>query len=419
MPNNKSSQHSALMSEISYLVCLDLTGRLSPEQQVRLARWRQESPENEAAYQHLHQQGLIDHEWRLRQLAHYERPLADFKARIRQTENNDAVRSEQTENDFSTAQPILNSQFSILNSRTRRWAAAAAIAIALIGGGTWLWNHYQMDATQNGQLAQTELPAAQGLLRPGHAQATLTLDDGTQLALDSTQQGSTQQLAQANRQTAKAFAKLTTPRGGEFRVTLEDGTEVWLNAESRLSYPQTFDAEERRVALTGEAYFKVAHDQQRPFYVESGGQEVKVYGTEFNVHAYPDEQLVYTTLVTGSVGLRSAEQGGGEVMLKPNHQAVYSRDEGTAQVRQVDAEMVASWHTGTFVFENQTLDQVMKTLSRWYDFDYQFADRQLARVELMGSMPRYSTFQEVADVLEKIGGISLTMKNGKVVVGRR
>ena len=215
------------------------------------------------------------------------------------------------------------------------------------------------------------------------------------------------------------LATLTTPRGGEFRVVLEDGTEVWLNAESRLSYPEVFDGKERRVQIEGEAYFKVAKNEEKPFIVNSGGQEIRVYGTEFNVHAYSDEADVYTTLVKGSISLRPVNGNQSELMLTPGKQAIFDKAEETARVVNVDTEVVTSWRSGVIVFEDQTMEQIMRTLSRWYDFDYEFLDRQTAETVFMGSIPKYGTFDEVCDIFHKLGGIRLHQQGRKVIISAK
>jgi len=201
-------------------------------------------------------------------------------------------------------------------------------------------------------------------------------------------------------------------------VTLEDGTEVWLNAESQLRYPETFDAAERRVEISGEAYFKVARDEQRPFYVVSGGQEVRVLGTEFNIHAYQDEAAVYTTLVSGSISLRPLH-GKSQLVLTPGNQAVFSKDDTAARVHSVDTDVVTSWRSDAFVFEDQTAEQIMRTLSRWYDFQYEFADQQAAQTIFMGSIPRYGSFADVVSIFHKMGGIRIRQNGKKIVISSR
>ena len=171
--------------------------------------------------------------------------------------------------------------------------------------------------------------------------------------------------------------------------------------------------------VSGEAYFKVAKNAEKPFYVVSGGQEVRVYGTEFNVHAYQDEPTIFTTLVEGSISLKPVEGNRSELMLTPGNQAVFSRSDASARVRKVDTEVVTSWRSGVFVFENQNLEQIMRTLSRWYNFEYEFADQRVAQTEFMGSIPRYGNFSEVVDIFQKMGGIQLVQHGSRVVISTK
>ena len=212
---------------------------------------------------------------------------------------------------------------------------------------------------------------------------------------------------------------LTTPRGGEFKVTLEDGTEVWLNAESQLRYPAEFEGAERRVQVSGEAYFHVAKDAERPFYVETAGQVIRVTGTEFNVNAYADDSQVFTTLVSGGITTRLLSGNGGELVLTPGHQTVMQMGSNRISVRSVDTDIVTSWTRGKFVFENQTLEQMMRALSRWYDFEYEFADEQSRQTVFMGSMPRYGDFSEVLEILEKSGGLRFRQHGRMIIISKK
>ena len=211
---------------------------------------------------------------------------------------------------------------------------------------------------------------------------------------------------------------LDVPRGGEFKVQLEDGTEVWLNSSSKLYYPKTFSGDVRKVRIEGEAYFAVATDSLRPFYVETENQLVRVYGTSFNIRYYPEESEVYTTLEKGRVSLQRADDLGGELFLTPGHQSVFAISDMKVRVRPVNTDVVTSWRKGRFVFEHQTLLRIMQDLSRWYDFDYEIADVSLGKEEFMGSIPRYSDFTTAISILEKCGGIRFTVADGKVIVSR-
>ena len=370
---------------ISLLICKQLVGSITADEQRVLDEWRQRSPHNEAAYQRLHDNERLLVEHHRAQLADYRRPLDDMKRRLG------------------------------IGRRRQwpQWLAAAAVALLLVGVGLY-WQRGTQDDTRQQEALAT-------LIVPGTTQATLTLTNGETIQLDNDtlyplHHPHASHPVAASAETA--LHQLSTPRGGEFRVVLEDGTEVWLNADSRLRYPEVFDGPERRVEVEGEAYFKVAKNPERPFIVSSGGQEVRVYGTAFNVHAYPDETAIYTTLVEGSIALWLADDhdNSRELMLTPDHQSTFDVQNSTFSVKAVDTDVVTSWRSGVFVFEDQTLEQIMRTLSRWYDFDYEFGDRQTATTVFMGSIPRYGSFSEVCDIFHKLGGIRLRQQGRKVTI---
>ena len=373
--------------QISLLICKHLVGSITEDEQRQLDEWRQRSPYNEKVYQRLHDNERLLVEHHRAQLADYQRPLADMKR-----------------------------QLAIGRRRQwPRWMAVAAIVLLLIGVGVY-WQRAVRDVSPRHQEALAEL------IVPGTTQATLTLSSGETIQLDNDTLYPLHHSSAAARPIASAEAvplhQLATPRGGEFRVVLEDGTEVWLNADTRLRYPEVFNGAERRVEVEGEAYFKVAKNSEHPFIVSSGGQEVRVYGTEFNVHAYPGETAIYTTLVEGSIALRLADEhdSSRELMLTPDHQSMFDVQSSTFNVKPVDTDVVTSWRSGVFVFEEQTLEQIMRTLSRWYDFDYEFGDRQTAETVFMGSIPKYGSFSEVCDIFHKLGGINLRQQGRKVTI---
>lgn len=207
------------------------------------------------------------------------------------------------------------------------------------------------------------------------------------------------------------YNELIVPMGGECFVVLEDSSRVWMNAGSRLRYPSRFTGEERGVELEGEAYFEVEHEEGRPFRVEVGGELVEVLGTAFDVKAYPGERR-YTTLVSGRVKVRSDE--GEEVVLAPGEQRV--ADENGWRVETVDVEKVTSWRMGMFVLEDQTLEEVMDQLGRWYSFTVFYRNEGLKEVVFKGKVPRYTTFEEILRVLEKTGGIHFGVEGSTVTV---
>ena len=373
--------------EISLLICKQLVGSITADEQQVLDEWRQQSKYNEMVYQRLHDKERLLVEHHRYQLTDYQRPLADMKQRL-----------------------------GIGKQRQwRRWLAAAAVVGLIVGVAVWWQYTLSPSADETPVLASNEI-------RPGTTQATLTLSNGRTIELkNDTLYPRPVQKDVPSDVTSSELATLTTPRGGEFRIVLEDGTEVWLNAATRLIYPEVFDGQQRRVELEGEAYFKVAPDAEKPFIVCSRGQEVRVYGTEFNVHAYSDEPDIFTTLVEGSVALRLSgdSQQSRELQLTPGHQTIFNPQSSTFNIKEVDTDVVTSWRSGSFVFENQTLEQIMRTLSRWYDFDYEFKDQKLASTVIMGSIPKYGSFGEVSDIFHKLGGIRLRQQGRKVIISSK
>lgn len=376
---------------ISTLLLKKIIGSISPNEEMELDTWRKESEGNETLYQKMLDHEYIERQLRQRSLINTERPLADMLQRI-------------------TPQS---------HSRSwRKWVAAAAIAAVCIFGGNLLWQQYTQ--TEQQEVAALIAPSTDTSFTPGEKKAVLTLADGRQIALGDKAGKAEPSLLD------KAIAKISgsekqlcldIPKGGEFKVVLDDSTEVWLNSESKLIYPEKFTDKERRVIVKGEAYFKVAHEANRPFRVETDGQVVTVHGTEFNVKSYKEDKNVLTTLVEGSISLSKAN-GSGEVMLRPGHQSKFNKQDASTTVRTVNAEMVASWRYGKFVFENQTLEEIMQELSRWYNFEYEFSNNDLKQIEFMGSIPRYSQFDTALTILEKSGGIHFKRQGNKLRIMR-
>lgn len=380
--------------EIARLILRRISGTIGEEEAKLLDDWRNADSVNEATYRRLLDSTFLEREWRRMKSVDVARPLADMQAKIRRGNTRRLV------NVWKYA------------------GIAAAVVIGFIVGGVVFFRHDpQLPLTVEGTgERETALYASQ--IHPGETKATLTTDDGQVINLGADAAGN-EKAMKKRREREKPVGvprlnHLATPRGGEFEITLEDGTKVWLNAESQLSYPDTFRSDERRVILKGEAYFRVARNEEKPFYVESDGQLVRVYGTEFNIRTYEEDAAVYTTLISGSVALQAAGKLNAELFLTPGRQAVFDKKEASAFVRTVDTEVVTGWRRGLFVFEEQNLGQIMAALARWYNFDYEFTDNVLSETVFMGSVPRYGDFNEVLEILEKSGGVKFRM-NGKTV----
>lgn len=281
-----------------------------------------------------------------------------------------------------------------------RVAAAAAILVVLFGAGLFYFS---------GDKVAVDAIALADVL-PGKDGATLTLSDGRKIAVGSAAAGDIASQAGvkivknsdgqivysvsgggASSAAGLAYNTLATARGQQTKLRLPDGTLVFLNAGSSLRYPVSFAGSvNREVSLSGEGYFEVAKDKRHPFLVKSGGQQVEVLGTHFNIDAYGDEPSVRTTLLEGSVRVN------GDVVLRPGEQSVVAG--GKVNVSQVDADNAVAWKDGKFVFEGETIQQIMRKLSRWYDVQVEYREIPL-RNDFSGSMGR---FDNISQVLHKI-----------------
>ena len=381
------------VDRISRLIYKCIIGRITDDECEELKRWANANEKNKEVLARLLDNTFLEKEYRKIKSVKPERAMLDMQMRIRMGQKAEAGR---------------NLRKTIIKHLMR-----TAAAILIIAGGYAIYYNMYEATPSTPEVANAGKPA---VIKHGTTQAVMSFGNGKEIALGDNEQENKNLIAQAEQYDDICDVQLKTPRGGEFRITLEDGTEVWLNAETTLDYPETFADNERRVAVSGEAYFKVAKDAERPFLVETDGQVVRVYGTEFNVHSYKEDAAVATTLVEGSIALSQASGNGAELRLTPGRQARFDKASAATDVISVDTSVVTSWRSGRFVFEDQTLEQIMQTLARWYDFEYKFNDDQLAQTIFMGSVPRYGDFSEVLSILEKSGGLKFRQKDKTIYI---
>jgi len=268
-------------------------------------------------------------------------------------------------------------------------------------------------------------------IMPGGNKATITLADGRVLTLDESREGIIieGQEVTYNDGTSTVLAlessspqmlTLSTPRGGTYRVTLADGSMVWLNAESTLKYPSHFAKGERVVELEGEAYFEVKRVQTessdvhfQPFKVVSANQTITVLGTEFNVSAYHDEDDTKTTLVDGKVRIQAA-QDRKNITLFPGEQGITGQ--GGLGKNKVDVSDYIDWKNGEFVFRNETAKEVLHRIARWYDIEIDYRKYLPADEIFSGSISRQSTLQTVLNIMQEAGDLAFEIENRTVIV---
>lgn len=259
-------------------------------------------------------------------------------------------------------------------------------------------------------------------LNPGSPQATLTLENGDIIALGTgtdrllrpfirVEEKGTQLVYDADISRPSAYHTLSIPRKGHYRLVLSDGTTVWLNAASTIRFPAQFPDGERKVFITGEAYFDVAKDAKKPFRVVAGGVQVEALGTQFNVNAYPDEPAVTATLVEGSV-LVSA--GANENLLQPGQQALVSADQFT--VGPADLHLVSGWKNEEFVFVNTPLDALLRQVQRWYDAEVVF--KEPVSLHLNARISRAVPLSSLLRLLEATEHVHFEVKGQTIYVSK-
>jgi Fe2+-dicitrate sensor, membrane component len=212
------------------------------------------------------------------------------------------------------------------------------------------------------------------------------------------------------------YNTLRIPRGGEYFLVLSDSTKVWLNSETTLRFPVQFAANVRNVELTGEAYFEVTKNEKVPFIVSSGNQQVKVLGTQFNVSSYLENANIYTTLVEGRVEVTTSLNPNEKIVLTPSEQSCFTKGENQLTKRNVDVNKYVAWKSGRFVFENETLEDIMKTLSKWYDVQVVFNNESNKKLRFTGNLERYSNFNEILKKIEKTNEVKFAITNNQITI---
>lgn len=291
------------------------------------------------------------------------------------------------------------------------WVRYAAAVIILLGVGIGVWmTSERHSAGITGKRIPADVKAGENV-KPGGNRAILTLADGSVIVLDSAANGSLAEQGNTkiiklnggslaynpgNVTAGKAeYNTISTPRGGLYQITLTDGTRVWLNAASSVTFPVAFTGKERRVEVKGEVYLEVAPNAGMPFTVSVSGTEIEVLGTSFNVNAYPDEDALKTALLEGSVKVNKSK------ILKPGQQSFYNLQSRQLRVSTVNTDQVMAWKNGLFNFKDAGLKTVMKQLERWYDIDVKY-EGAAPDIIFQGKMDRGVNLSEVLEMLTQM-----------------
>lgn len=317
------------------------------------------------------------------------------------------------------------SDLKIIRRRKILWRSAAAAAVVFVVSAIGLLYNFSIQAGRSGHRSAMISPIV-----PGGNKAVLTLADGSKVILDGKSKtilsgrqrgvgveatGAQLVYAKGDLNTAPgelAANRIETPRGGQYQVVLSDGTKVWLNSMSSLKYPVVFQGRERRVELSGEAYFEVAKNKNAPFKVLTAKQQVQVLGTHFNIKSYADEPL-RTTLLEGKVEVQSYISKSA-IVLSPGEQAELKSNR--IEVRQIDTEMAVAWKKGTFMFEKENMESVLKQVSKWYDVEIIYQNEQVKKHLFSGSISRFEEVTQVLDILQLTGFVHFKIEGRRIIV---
>jgi ferric-dicitrate binding protein FerR (iron transport regulator) len=305
---------------------------------------------------------------------------------------------------------------------------AAAILLPLLLGGGFAWWYLRAPSPDAFAQLDTAFP-------PGSQKAVLILSNGEELELEAGRLPVTLSDGDANITTENmriaytsesnegqagksVFNELRTPRGGGYQLQLSDGSRVWLNSGSSLIYPVSFRDSVRQVILDGEAYFEVSHNGA-PFIVSTGSMNTRVLGTAFNIEAFSEDPVFKTTLVEGRVIVGRLNQSSiitEGTILEQDQQATFSRSSGKISKVEVDALGYTSWIRGKLEFHNETLEEVMKRLARWYDFEYSFENTAAMDFHFSARLDKEESISSILKMLEMTTDVKFEFKNQSIVV---
>ena len=372
--------------KISKLLLAHKTQNISAQETEELLAWRQEKTENEELFQ-----------------------------KISQADGFEQFRQQYEEYDFTPKFLLLEQK--IKQEKRKRIIKRLSYAAILLPFIFAIWEIIQF---QN----QGTTPTEYSSIAPGSSRAILTIGKDKTIYIERDSninihkidsnvfiQHNTLQYKKTAQATDNEIHKLNIPRGGEFFVCLSDGTKVWLNSESELKYASEFVGEERRVYLTGEAYFEVAHNPNKPFFVEAKNLQIQVLGTSFGVRVYKDEDYALTTLEEGQVNIHTATSS---VTLKPGEQAKLHDNEIT--VNKVNTCSYTAWRNGKYIFINEPLGNIMKTLARWYDINIFYTSSKLELIQFTGELIRYKNIEELLSKFEILEKVKFEIRNNTVTI---
>lgn len=376
---------------IARLIARYLSDEIGEEEQAELTRWRDESPENERLFQEICKEENIKQNMQKRQTFHAEDGWEGVQRKIQRHRFRHRI--------LNICKYAAIFIFPV---------AIATVAIYKSGNEPQPLSQVEEQIVPGGKKAVLILDNGEAIDLKSTSGVELKEKDGTVIQVDSTVLN--YQQAPARTSEKLAYNKVNVPRGGEYQLMLSDGSKVQLNSMSSIRFPVQFAQDCRLVELEGEAYFEVSKTGQ-PFIVQTKGMKIEVLGTTFNISAYANEEY-QTTLVSGSVKVQT--ENGSNRILKPSEQACITPGSNQINVRNVDTAFYTSWIHGKINFKDQRLDDIMKTLARWYDMDVVYENEATRELRFGCYVNRYNEITPLVKLLEQTGRVTVTVE-GKTI----
>lgn len=379
------------------LLQLYLLGDITEEERQELEDWCKETPQNRNLFEQICQEDLFSKERSVYEKIDDTKALRTFEKHVRKVST---------------------------RGFGRWWKYAAVLLLPILVVGLWKLV-YEVE-----QVPVVTSSVSQ--IQPGCSRAVLVLDDGRTVFLKEEEEGVISEdkgimvtgerdrlvytSSEGKNVDELRFNELEIPRGGEYKVRLADGTLVYLNSATRMKYPVKFDEKERKVYLSGEAYFEVAKDPERPFFVEMEGVEVRVYGTSFNVNTH-QKGNVQTVLVKGSIGVKVLSSGM-ESVIRPGQMAEFKQGNTKVDVKDVNVAVYTDWKDGICRFENQRLEDILTVLSNWYDVDIFYQTVSVKELHFSGYMERYKDVSVILEAITLSTGVTFSIQGKTIIVSK-
>lgn len=379
------------------LLQLYLLGDITEEERQELEDWCKETPQNRNLFEQICQEDLFSKERSVYEKIDDTKALRTFEKHVRKVST---------------------------RGFGRWWKYAAVLLLPILVVGLWKLV-YEVE-----QVPVVTSSVSQ--IQPGCSRAVLVLDDGRTVFLKEEEEGVISEdkgimvtgerdrlvytSSEGKNVDELRFNELEIPRGGEYKVRLADGTLVYLNSATRMKYPVKFDEKERKVYLSGEAYFEVVKDPERPFFVEMEGVEVRVYGTSFNVNTH-QKGNVQTVLVKGSIGVKVLSSGM-ESVIRPGQMAEFKQGNTKVDVKDVNVAVYTDWKDGIFRFENQRLEDILTVLSNWYDVDIFYQTVSVKELHFSGYMERYKDVSVILEAITLSTGVTFSIQGKTIIVSK-